>query len=345
MTPQQKERYMRRCFQLARLGEGRVAPNPMVGCVIAVGDEVLAEGYHRQFGGPHAEVNALGSLSANGRSRLAEATVFVNLEPCSHYGKTPPCADRLIAEGVKRVVVCNTDPNPQVSGRGLQKLRDASVEVEAGLLEEEGWQLNRRFFTYHELKRPYITLKWAETADGFLDAHGEKPLRISSDLTKALVHKLRASEQAILVGTRTLLKDNPTLHTRRYFGAPLLRLAIDRNAQVPSDYHFMDESQPTCIFNAQRQDDPIWVKLDFEGNVVRQILDFLYQRQVQSLIVEGGAVTLRHFIGQGLYDAVQIEVGTAVCEVGTKAPDIALGEGLREVEYEGHRMITFQRVR
>lgn len=343
MTEQQKETYMRRCFQLAQMGEGRVAPNPMVGCVIALGDEVLSEGYHRQFGGPHAEVNALNALSD--KSRLAEATVFVNLEPCSHFGKTPPCADRLIAEGVKHVVVCNLDPNPQVAGRGLQRLRDAGVLVEDGLLAAEGWQLNRRFFTFHTYKRPYITLKWAETSDGFLDGNDARPLRISNDLTKALVHKMRASEQSILVGTRTVLKDNPTLHTRRYFGAPLTRLAIDRLCQIPATHHLLDGSQPTLLFNALRNEAPNWVQLDFSKELVPQILDCLYINNIQSVIVEGGSETLRHFIELGMYDAVQIEVSPAICGSGTKAPRIPLGRKVNQVCYDGHRMITYLRER
>ncbi|MBP5259512.1 MAG: bifunctional diaminohydroxyphosphoribosylaminopyrimidine deaminase/5-amino-6-(5-phosphoribosylamino)uracil reductase RibD [Paludibacteraceae bacterium] len=335
---------MRRCFQLARLGEGRVAPNPLVGCVIATDDGILSEGYHRQFGGAHAEVNALNALTPAGRSQLGDATVFVNLEPCSHYGKTPPCADRLIAEGVRRVVVCNTDPNPQVSGRGLRKLRDAGVQVEEGLLTSEGWELNRRFFTYHELKRPYITLKWAETADGYLDADDPKPIRISSDLTKALVHKLRATEQAILVGTRTLLKDNPSLHTRRYYGAPLTRLAIDRNGRAPLSSHLLDGSQPTFLFNSRRDDAP-WVRLDFDGDVIQQLLQFLYDHRIQSLIVEGGAETLRRFIVRGLYDAVQVETGVYACGKGTQAPDVPLGTALRTACYDGHRMVSFRKMK
>ncbi|MBO4370134.1 MAG: bifunctional diaminohydroxyphosphoribosylaminopyrimidine deaminase/5-amino-6-(5-phosphoribosylamino)uracil reductase RibD [Paludibacteraceae bacterium] len=318
MTTEQKTDFMRRCLQLARLGMGHVAPNPMVGCVVVVGNRIVAEGWHRQFGGPHAEVNALNALAD--KSILRDATLFVNLEPCSHYGKTPPCALRLINDGVRRVVICNLDPNPQVAGRGVAMLREAGVEVETGLLEAEGWQLNRRFFTYHTLHRPYITLKWAQSADGYLDGNGDKPVRISTDLTKALVHKMRAEEMAILVGTRTALKDNPQLHTRRWFGPHPTRVVFDRNLSVPSDAHLLSDDQPTLIFNAVKEEAPRYVKIDFEGDTLSALMSALYERSIQSLIVEGGRDTLQRFIERDLFDAVQIEVGDCYCGEGTPAP-------------------------
>ncbi|MBP5318147.1 MAG: bifunctional diaminohydroxyphosphoribosylaminopyrimidine deaminase/5-amino-6-(5-phosphoribosylamino)uracil reductase RibD [Paludibacteraceae bacterium] len=341
MTTEQKIAFMRRCLQLAKLGSGRVAPNPMVGCVIAVGDKVLSEGYHRQFGGPHAEVNALNALSD--KSLLAEATLFVNLEPCSHYGKTPPCARRLIDEGVRRVVIANLDPNPQVSGRGVMLLREAGVEVECGLLEAEGWQLNRRFFTYHTLHRPYITLKWAQTADGFLDGTGEKPLRISSDITKCLVHKMRAEEMAILVGTRTALKDNPQLHTRRWYGPHPVRLVFDRNLSVPPTAHLYESDQPTVFFNAVKDERPRFVRLDFDADTLPAVMQTLYERGLQSLIVEGGAETLRRFLQAGLYDALQVEVGPEKCGQGTPAPSLPPHLCWQVSEYQGHRMYHYQK--
>ena len=316
--------YMKRCFYLARLGRGHVAPNPMVGCVVVAEGRIIGEGYHRRYGAPHAEVNALNSVKE--KHLLHQSTVYVNLEPCSHYGKTPPCADRLICEGVQKVVVCNLDPNPQVAGRGIAKLRAAGIKVETGLLEKEGWELNKRFFTYFTQHRPYIILKWAQTADGFLDADDEKPIRISTDITKALVHQMRAEESAILVGTRTALKDNPQLHTRRWYGKHPLRIAIDRNCTIPATHHLLDGTIDTLIVNNQRNDAP-YLQLDFSENIIPQLLTALYERNIQSIIIEGGEKTLQQFIDGDYFDEIQVEIGHYCCHQGTPSPSIP--DGLR----------------
>lgn len=318
------ETYMRRCLQLARLGRGYVAPNPMVGCVVVAEGRIIGEGYHRQHGGAHAEVNALNSVKE--RHLLPESTVYVNLEPCSHYGKTPPCADRLVSEGVKKVVICNVDPNPQVAGRGIAKLKAAGIEVETGVLEKEGWELNKRFFTYFTQKRPYIILKWAQTADGFLDAFDDKPIRISTDITKALVHQMRAEESAILVGTQTALKDNPSLHTRRWFGKNPLRIAIDKSLKIPPTHHLLDGSQATLIVNQEQNETP-YLAVDFSQNIVPQLLDYLYKTKIQSIIVEGGQKTLQTFIEGNYFDEIQVEIGHYCCHQGTPSPSIP--DGLR----------------
>lgn len=298
----------------------------MVGCVIVSEDDrIIGEGWHRYFGGWHAEVNALDSVTE--KHLLSTSTLYVNLEPCSHYGKTPPCSLRIIKEGVKKVVICNLDPNPQVSGRGIQMLRDAGIEVETGILEDEGWQLNRRFFTFHTKHRPYIILKWAQTADGYLDAFAEKPVRISSDLTKALVHKMRAENQAIMVGTTTAIKDNPHLNTRRYYGANPTRVVFDKSGRIPATHKIFDASAPTLVIKEEMSPEDIGV--------------WLYGKGIQSIIVEGGRNTLERFISAGLYDEVQIEVGPEPCHAGTPAPEIKINENAETTTYGKQKMITF----
>lgn len=320
---------MRRCFQLARLGVGRTAPNPMVGCVVVSADgRIIGEGWHRYYGGWHAEVNALDSVKE--KELIKESTLYVNLEPCSHYGKTPPCSLRIIKEGVKKVVISNSDPNPQVSGRGIKMLREAGIEVETGVLESEGWRLNRRFFTFHTKHRPYIILKWAQTSDGYLDAFDAKPIRISSDLTKALVHKMRAENQAIMVGTTTAVKDNPHLNTRRYYGQNPTRVVFDKSGRIPPTHRIFDDSAPTIVIN--------------EDMSPAAIGALLYEKGIQSIIVEGGKNTLDRFIKSGLYDEVQIEVGPEPCHTGTPAPEIKIPENGEVTTFYGrHKIINFAR--
>lgn len=317
MTEADKILYMKRCLRLARQGMGRVAPNPMVGCVIVKDGKIIGEGYHKKFGDFHAEVNAIESVKD--KNLLEGSTLIVNLEPCSHYGKTPPCAERIIKEKIAEVIICNVDPNPLVSGRGINMLREAGVKVECGILQEEGNELNARFFTFHNKKRPYVILKWAQTLDGFIDANFSMPIRISNDVSKACVHKLRAEEDAILVGKNTALKDDPKLGCSRYHGVSPLRIAIDRNLEIPPYYNFYDNAQPTAIINAHKEDG-IRVKMDFEEDLIPQIMQWLYEKNIQSLIVEGGKCTLEKFLESGIYDAIQVEIGSMPCHDGVSAP-------------------------
>ena len=323
------ERYMARCLQLAANGRFGAAPNPMVGAVIVHEGKIIGEGYHSQYGGPHAEVNAVRSVKDE--RLLSEATMYVSLEPCAHYGKTPPCAERIIKEQIGEVIICNVDPNPLVAGRGINMLREAGIQVEYGLLKEEGNDLNARFFTFHNKKRPYVILKWAHTSDGFIDAHYSMPIRISNDVSKACVHKLRAEEDAILVGKNTALKDDPKLGCRRFHGISPLRIAIDRNLEIPTYYNFYDSAQPTAILNAH-VDDGIRVKMDFNENLIPQILQWLYEKNIQSLIVEGGKYTLEKFLESGLFDAIQVEVGPYPCHEGVPAPTVSTEGLICEVE-------------
>ena len=292
---------MRRCLQLAANGRQNAKPNPMVGAVIVSADgRIIGEGYHVRCGEGHAEVNAFASVRKEDEPLLKEATIYVSLEPCSHYGKTPPCADLIIRKGVKRTVVGCIDPFAEVQGRGIQKLRDAGIEVTVGVLEKECQLLNRRFFTYHRLQRPYIILKWAQTKNGFIDDHG-KPLAISTPFTKMLVHKLRAEEDAILVGRVTNEREHPLLNVREWVGPDPKRLVLDH--QHPLD------------------------------------LKSLYDQQIQSLIVEGGAKTLQSFLDQGLWDEIRVETAPITVDDGTPAPSIPADAVITDSqEYDGNKI-------
>lgn len=300
--------YMQRALELAQLGAGYVRPNPMVGCVIVHQNKIIGEGWHRQYGGPHAEVNAINSVKD--QSLLPESTVYVTLEPCSHFGKTPPCADLLVKHQAKKVVICNHDPNPLVAGRGIAKLEAAGIEVATGLLAEKGTVLNRRFFTFHQQKRPYIVLKWAQTADGFIAKENYQPTAISGAMAKNLVHKWRTEEAAIMVGTRTALHDNPKLNVREWTGPDPLRVVIDKNLSLPPNLHLFDNSQPTLVFNLlkteQLEANLELVQLEPETDFLSQLLYHLHQRQVQSILVEGGTALLETFLKANLWDEARI---------------------------------------
>ncbi|MDR1699261.1 MAG: bifunctional diaminohydroxyphosphoribosylaminopyrimidine deaminase/5-amino-6-(5-phosphoribosylamino)uracil reductase RibD [Prevotellaceae bacterium] len=319
------EKYMCRCLELAQKGMGNVAPNPMVGAVIVHNGHIIGEGYHRKYGEAHAEVNAIRAVK--NQELLKKSTLYVNLEPCSHYGKTPPCAKLIIEKQIPRVVIGNIDPFPQVAGGGIKMLQESGVEVTTGVLEEKCTELNRRFFTFHREKRPYIILKWAQTSDGFIDKlrdPSEKPAKISTEKTMLQVHKLRAQESAIMVGTNTALLDNPKLKIRHWYGNNPVRIAIDRNLKIPAHYHLLDGEVPTLIFtekNALSTSNIQYIRIDFSQNIIPQILDELYKRKLLSLIVEGGRQLLQSFIDSGLYDEMQVEVSPVCFGEGVRAPE------------------------
>jgi diaminohydroxyphosphoribosylaminopyrimidine deaminase/5-amino-6-(5-phosphoribosylamino)uracil reductase len=297
--------YINRCIQLARLGEYYVAPNPMVGAVLvqhtATGDVILGEGWHEQYGGPHAEPNCLRNAENAHPEGIdyQQCTLYVNLEPCSHYGKTPPCSELIIRKGIKRVVVGMPDPNPQVAGRGVQMMREAGIEVEVGILEQACRELNKRFICLHEQHRPYVILKWAETADGYIDVRreGEEamngPLVISTPLIKQLVHQQRAENMAIMVGTRTVLLDNPRLLTTHWSGRHPIRITLDRHGVLPADSKIFSNEAPTIVYR--------------ENTDWQFILQDLANRNIHSILVEGGTTLLQHIIDSGIYDEVHIE--------------------------------------
>lgn len=295
------ELYMARCLQLAALGLGRVQPNPMVGAVIVHNGVIIGEGWHRQYGLAHAEVNALTSVKQP--ELLRESTIYVSLEPCSHYGKTPPCADAIIRYGIPKVVIGTVDSNAKVNGGGIQKLKDAGIEVVTGVLTKQCRELNRRFFTFHEQKRPYVILKWAMTANGFMDIdrRGEPTRKywITNDELKAIVHQWRSEEDAILVGYNTMKNDQPQLTTRLFPGKNPQRFVMQHGEAIPDSisYHILSEDV---------------------GEAMRQ----LYDMKIQSVIVEGGRKTLQRFIDAGIWDEARVLIGEQVWETGTKAPDI-----------------------
>lgn len=291
------EKYMRRCLQLARNGLQNARPNPMVGAVIVSGEGIIiGEGYHVRCGEGHAEVNAFASVKPEDEAKLRESTIYVSLEPCAHYGRTPPCADLIVSKGVKRCVVGCIDPFAKVKGRGVEKLRKAGIEVTVGVLEEECMTLNKRFMTYNTHHRPYIILKWCQSADGFIDDHFH-PVMLSNEYTQTLSHKLRAENDAILVGRVTAERDNPKLTTRLWYGRNPIRLTLD-------------STHPFCP------------EADFSKPILTQLMNYLYNKGVQSLIVEGGAKTLQSFIDAKLYDEVRVEKSNKIVGGGTKAPRI-----------------------
>ncbi len=298
--------YMRRCLQLAAGGFINARPNPMVGAVIVCGDRIIGEGYHVRCGEGHAEVNAFASVSTADEVLLPRSTVYVSLEPCAHYGKTPPCADLIVRKGVRRVVVGCTDPFAKVSGRGIQRIREAGIEVTVGVLERECLDLNRRFITFHSKGRPYIMLKWAQTADGFIDDHGHA-LAISTPFTKMLVHRLRAENDAILVGRVTDEREHPQLNVRLWHGRSPRRIVLGN------------------------------------GTDLHRLLATLHDDNIQSLMVEGGAVTLRSFISSGLWDEIRVETSGMTVGGGTAAPQLPENVvAVADVTYDNNRIVTYR---
>lgn len=318
---------MRRCLQLARQGAVDAAPNPLVGAVLVQGDRVLSEGWHKAFGGPHAEVEC---LRAFGEGPVpADAVMYVNLEPCAHHGKTPPCADLLLARGVKHVVIAHTDPFPQVAGLGVARLRAAGVRVEVGACEAEARWMNRRFLTSVEKQRPYITLKWARSVDGFLDRHPRTERgvqRISTPETDVLVHRWRSEEQAILVGSRTVLNDDPQLNVRHIDGRQPLRIVIDRHNTAPAGSRVFDRSPGTLLFTGTKRDDVDvdQVVVDAGEQVIARVLNETHARGIRSLLVEGGAELLGHFLAGGHWDEVRRITGATAFGNGTPAPVLSV---------------------
>jgi len=300
------EKYMKRCLELAQKGFGKVAPNPIVGCVVVHSNKVIGEGFHQKFGGAHAEVNAINSVKH--KNLLKTSTLYVNLEPCSHFGKTPPCVDLIIRYGIKYVVIGTTDPNPIVKGNAIHKLSFSGCDVKIGVREDECREVNKRFFTSHEKKRPHVILKWAQTNDGVIGVKNDR-LKITNEKTNKLVHQWRSDEQAIMVGTNTALTDNSELTVRKVKGKNPLRVVIDKDLKIPARFHLLDGSVPTIVFTEKKK--PLkknieYVKIDFKKTVLKQIFSELYKRNIQSLIVEGGAKLLNSFIKENLWDEARV---------------------------------------
>lgn len=337
----QDEKYIRRCIQLAQNGLCTTAPNPMVGAVIVYNDRIIGEGYHIRSGEGHAEVNAIRSVKDE--SLFSKATIYVSLEPCSHHGKTPPCADLIISKRIPRVVIGCVDPFPLVAGRGIRKLQEAGISVTVGVLEQECKELIRRFTTYNLKKRPYITLKWAESADGFIDIIRQdgKPVILSTPLTALHAHKLRAENQAILVGRKTALLDNPSLSTRHWYGTDPLRLVIDKDLSLPSNLHLFDGSLPTVVFTSRQKESSNnleYKTLDFNRDILPQIMQVLYEKKIQTLLVEGGSQLLQSFLTSGLWDEAYVEHSHTLLKKGVAAPSLSPQYSRKEFQYDGVRL-------
>ena len=344
-----EEKYMARCIQLARGGKGHTSPNPMVGAVVVHEGRIIGEGYHRRCGEAHAEVNAIASVREVDRPLLKEATLYVSLEPCSHYGKTPPCAELILKTGIPRVVVGCLDPFPAVSGRGVRLLREAGVEVITGVLEEACKALNQAFMTMQTAHRPYVILKWAQSADGFLDRvrsdAAEPPVTLSSAETLRRVHQLRTEVRAILVGTRTALLDNPSLTVRHWEGPSPLRIAIDRSLKIPATHHLLDGTIPTLIITekmVENQMNITYAQVDFNRPLAAQVMAILAERKVDSLLVEGGTRLLQTFLAEGLWDEARVE--TAPLRLGEGVPAPRLEQAVlraASTTLEGHLIEQF----
>ncbi len=323
------EKYMRRCLELARLGMGNVSPNPMVGAVIVYEGRIIGEGYHQQYGEGHAEVNAIKQVTdkfADHAELLSQSTIYVSLEPCAHYGKTPPCADLIIKHRIPKVVIGCRDPFEQVNGRGIEKLLAAGIEVTTGVLEEECKWLNRRFFTRIQKHRPYVILKWAQTVDGFFAPADGRQLWITGTESRKLVHQWRGEEDAILVGTNTVIADNPKLNVRYSNGKPPKRIIIDRKLKLSDTLNVFDQSVETLVFNEVKTNidgkNKFIALEDFDNYVPQYILYQLYLQDIQSVIIEGGAFTLNSFIQVGLWDEARVFSGKTELKTGIKAPSV-----------------------
>jgi diaminohydroxyphosphoribosylaminopyrimidine deaminase / 5-amino-6-(5-phosphoribosylamino)uracil reductase len=345
---QSHHHYMQRALQLAAYGRGSVSPNPMVGCVIVHQGSIIGEGWHRQYGQAHAEVNAVAVVKD--KSLLSEAIVYVTLEPCSHFGKTPPCADLLIQHGVKQVVVCNLDPNPLVAGKGVEKLQNTGAEVIVGILEAEGRALNRRFFTMMEQRRPYIILKYAQTADGFIAGEDFEQVQISNASSKRLVHQWRAEEDAIMVGFNTALHDNPALTVREASGRNPIRIVLDRKLQLPKTHQLFNQEAATIVYhqagfelNSTELNQNVSLQsLDYQLPIIPQILSDLYSRKIQSVLVEGGSKLLQSFIDAGFYDEIRVFNSKKMLHRGIKAPILPIHLKSSEENIFGDILVIYQ---
>ncbi len=303
------EIYIQRCLQLAKLGMGNVAPNPMVGSVLVYENRIIGEGYHQQYGKAHAEVNCLNSVQEVDKQLITQSTLYVSLEPCAHFGKTPPCAHLIIEKKITKVVIGCRDPFKEVDGKGIDLLKKAGIEVIVGVLEEKCIELNKRFFTFHTQKRPFVVLKWAETANRFIGTNDESRLLITDETTNRVVHKWRSEEAAILVGTKTALLDNPSLSNRFWSGNQPIRLVIDKELTLPVTLHLFDKKQSTIVFNYLQNHDEMnlsYCKLNRNEPLLEQIMHICYKRNIQSILIEGGRGTLQSFIDANLWDEAAI---------------------------------------
>lgn len=340
----QDQLFMRRCIELASLGSGYAAPNPLVGSVIVHDEKIIGEGYHMKFGEAHAEVNAINAVE--NKDLLPYSTLYVNLEPCSHFGKTPPCADMIIRNKIERVVIGCTDPNPLVSGKGIEKLQNAGCTTEVGILEEECRNLNRRFLTFIKKQRPHIILKWAQTENGFIAPADRTRTDISNEFSRTLVHRWRSEESAILVGTNTALYDNPRLDSRLWNGRNPLRIVLDKNLRLPANLNLFDHSVPTLVITEQSRANETNLEFhstDFSGDFLQRVLSILFEKHIQSVLVEGGTQLLGTFIKEGLWDEARIFTSELSFPEGVRAPQIS-GKKIFQEDIDTDRLIFLENV-
>ena len=323
-----QEKYIKRCIELAKNGLGTTYPNPLVGSVIVYDNKIIGEGWHKKAGEPHAEVNAVNSVKD--KSLLKKATIYVSLEPCCHYGKTPPCCDLIVTNEIPNVVIGTIDPFAKVAGNGIKKLLENGKNVTVGILEDQCNELNKRFFTFHQKKRPYIILKWAETEDGFIapvSKEAKAPVWITNLYSRQLVHKWRTEEQAILVGTHTVLEDNPKLDARDFLGKNPVRIVLDKTGKVSKNYHVKDASQKTIFITESEKYTSIencnYENAIFDKHLVHSICEILYKNNIQSIIIEGGTKTLQTFIDANLWDEARVFRGKKIFQNGIIAPIIS----------------------
>ena len=331
------EKYINRCIELAKNGLGTTYPNPMVGSVIVYNDKIIGEGWHRKAGEPHAEVNAINSVKD--KSLLAKSTIYVSLEPCSHFGKTPPCSVLIITSKIPNVVVGTIDPHSKVAGSGIKKLMENGVNVTVGVLEVACQDLNKRFFTFHNKKRPYIILKWAESLDGFIapeTKETKEPIWISNEFSRQLVHKWRSEEQAILVGTKTVLEDNPKLDVRDWKGNNPIRIVLDKSGKIDNKYHVKDNTIKTIFITEQENltfyENIIFENVIFEASLPLKICGILFNNNIQSVIIEGGKETIQTFIDANIWDEARVFIGNIRLKNGVKAPDLTGNYTLSKIQ-------------
>ena len=328
---------MHRCLQLAKLGAGTVAPNPMVGAVLVYKNSIIGEGYHQQYGQAHAEVNCINYVKATDQSLIEKSTLYVSLEPCAHYGKTPPCADLIIKNKIPNVVIGCRDSYTEVDGKGIQKLQQAGIKVVTGILGKDALELNKRFFTFHTKHRPYIILKWAQSADGKIANEDFSAVKISSEITNRLVHKWRSEEAAILIGTNTALHDNPSLTNRLWQGNNPIRLVIDRQIKLPAFLYIFDGAVKTIVFNQlknEEQPNIIFYKLNAGEDMLADLLNALHQLNIQSVLVEGGAVLLKSFIDKNYWDEARVITNQ----------QLTIGDGINAPQLKNNSLINTEKI-
>lgn len=339
-----EEQYMQRCLQLAAMGAGKVAPNPMVGAVLVFEERIIGEGYHQKFGEAHAEVNCINSVTEDDKEFIGKSTMYVSLEPCAHFGKTPPCADLIIKNKIPNVVIGCSDTFEAVAGKGIERLKAAGTNVTVGILEKKCRELNKRFFTFHEKQRPYIILKWAQSNNGKIGGH--ERIFISNEFTNRLVHQWRSEEGAILVGANTALKDDPALTTRLWPGINPVRLVIDMDLKLPASQQLFDGTVNTIVFNGHKHEENgklSYYKIEKRESTLPQILNALYNLQIQSVIVEGGAALLQSFIRENLWDEARV-ITNASLEIaeGVNAPILQPQKAIKEENIQTDRIAYFK---